>query len=112
MAVHTVNDDIINSAAAQNYFTHADRRVMIGLRATLEMLGLSVPSYAVRKPPGPTPARAVSNAFQADHGKPTAKPVYSDPLGERRMGAAVAKGLARNAKRQAGSSLFNETFGG
>lgn len=111
MAVRTVNDDIINSAAAQDYFAHADRRVMIGLRATLEMLNLPVPPYAIRKPPGPTPARAVANSFQADHGKP-ATAVHSDPLGERRLSAAVNKAMAKSAKPKASASLFDDTFNG
>ena len=68
MATFNVTDDVLNSEAAHGYFTRADRRVMIGLRATLEMLGLPVPIYAVRRVPGPSPARAVVAAYNADHG--------------------------------------------
>ena len=67
MASHTVTDDVLHSASAETYFTHADRRVMIGLRATLELLGLPTPEYARRRKPGPAPARAVTAAFQADN---------------------------------------------
>lgn len=112
MAVHSVNDDIITCAAAQEYFTHADRRVMIGLRAALEMLRIPLPEYAARKPPGPAPSRCVAAAFHADTGtRPATKPAYSDPLGQRRLSAAVAKGRARIAKRKA-AGLFHDTFTG
>lgn len=69
MAVFTVSDDIINSMQAQDYLTRADRRVLIGVRATLEMLGIPVPEFAKRKPPGRPPARAVAAAFSADNPK-------------------------------------------
>lgn len=103
---------MINCASAQIYFAQADRRVLIGLRATLELLGIPVPEYAVRKPAGRPPARAVAAAFNADHPTPwKPKPAWSDPLGERRMSAAITKGLAKAAKRKAGG-LFDETFNG
>ena len=66
MASHTVTDDLINSERAAAYFQRADRRVMIGFRATLEMLGLPVPDYANRRKPGRTPAKDVAAAFAAD----------------------------------------------
>jgi hypothetical protein len=100
MAVHTVNDDIINSASAQEYFSRADRRVLIGLRAVLEMLSIPVPNYANRKPPGRPPSRAVADAFNADHGRQPSRPaVHSEPLGQRRLAAAVAKAQTRQAAR-------------
>jgi hypothetical protein len=70
MAVYTVTDDMLCSEQAATYFQRADRRVMIGLRASLEILGIPVPDYAKRKPPGVAPSRAVESAYQADHGKP------------------------------------------
>ncbi len=110
MATYTVNDDIVASAAARDYFIHADRRVMIGLRAALEMLRIPLPEYATRKPPGPAPSRAVAAAYQADQGARAApKHVGSDPLGEHRLSAAVAKGKAKLARR---SDLFTQTFPG
>jgi hypothetical protein len=97
MAVFTVSDDIINSKQAAEYFTTADRRVMIGVRATLEMLAIPVPEYAKRKPPGPTPARAVATAFAADYGELRPTPVHSDPLSDHRLKAAIAKARQRAA---------------
>lgn len=70
MATFTVTDDIINSYQAERYFMRADRRVMIGLRAALEMLGVPVPDYALRRKPGQTPAKVVLAAFRADHPEP------------------------------------------
>ena len=111
MADFTVNDDIINSPTAKEYFGRADKRVMIGLRAALEMLSIPVPTYAVRKPPGRPPSRAVVDAFHADNPHaPRPKPVHADPLGERRLSAAVAKAKATQAKRRAANSLFDDTF--
>lgn len=70
MAVLTINDAVITSAAAEAYFDRADSRVRVGFRAALEILGVPVPEYAKRKPPGRPPARAVAAAYEADHGKP------------------------------------------
>lgn len=66
MATHTVRDDVIHSEHAAAYFQRADRRVTIGLRATLEMLGLPVPDYAIRRKPGRTPAKDVAASYAAD----------------------------------------------
>jgi hypothetical protein len=117
MAVHTVSDEIINSPAAKDYFSSADKRIMIGLRAALEMLSIPVPQYAVRRPPGRPPSRAVASAYRADHpetqhsvaGVSTA----NDPLGDRRLSAAVTKAKARIARqRDATGSLYDDTFNG
>lgn len=70
MAVLTINDAVITSAAAEAYFDRADSRVRVGFRAALEILGVPVPEYAKRKPPGRPPAKAVAAAYEADHGKP------------------------------------------
>lgn len=67
MATTLVTTDIIESQQAQDYFNKADRRVMIGLRATLEMLNIPIPSYAHRGYSGPTPAKATLAAFNADN---------------------------------------------
>ena len=112
MAVHTVNDDIINSPAAKEYYSRADSRVLIGVRATLEMLGIPTPEYAKRKPPDRPPAKAVNAAYRANNpGEPTAKPVHADPLGPHRIAAAVAKAQAKITDR-ATRSLYDTTFNG
>ena len=95
MAALTINDAIITSPAAEAYFDRADSRVRVGFRAALEMLGVPVPEYAKRKPPGRPPARAVAAAYEADHGK---TPNYA--LAARKPNAspqAVAKAKARSA---------------
>lgn len=69
MATYTVTDDLIRSPSAEDYFCNADRRVVIGLRATLEMLGIPVPDYATRKPPGRHPAKHIMAAYDGDHPK-------------------------------------------
>jgi hypothetical protein len=66
MGLHTIRDDVLFSDHAAAYFARADRRVTIGLRAALEMLGLPVPDYAIRRKPGRTPAKDVASAFAAD----------------------------------------------
>ena len=110
MAVHTVSDDIINSPAAKQYFSRADNRVLIGVRAALEMLGIPIPEYAVRKPPGRPPSRAIHDAYRADHpGEPARKPIHTDPLGPHRIAAAVAKANARDAQRLGAKAAQGET---
>lgn len=115
MADLTVNDDILNSQHAKDYYARADRRIMVGLRVALEMLGIPVPEYARRKPVGRPPSKALAYAFHADQGnrgtsRPVPVPVAHDPLGEHRLGAAIAKAHARVAKRKA--DLFTDTFNG
>jgi hypothetical protein len=67
MATRLIDDAVIHSASAEEYFLRSDRRVMIGLRAVLEMLDLPLPHYAIRRPPGPTPGKSVALAYNADH---------------------------------------------
>ncbi len=85
MNTHTVSTLIINSRHAQDYFTNGDRRIMIGLRAALEMLALPVPDYARRKMPGQSPAKAAFAAFSADNPTPR-----STVLAERKPNAVRA----------------------
>ncbi len=103
MANHTVNDDVINSDVAEAYFSRADPRITAGLRVALEMLGIPVPLYAVRRKPGRTPAGDVLKAFTADNPQPRPmvlaprKPNYVPPISLSPEGS--------------GLGLFNETFG-
>jgi hypothetical protein len=112
MATFSVTDELINSPQAEAYFTRADRRVMIGLRATLELLRLPVPAYAERRIPGPTPAKAVTAAFAADNPRPR-----STALPARRPNASqdvVAQAKADRAQRLGTSpgNLFDQIFSG
>jgi hypothetical protein len=68
---HTINTDVLHSPQAAKYFTGADRRIMSGLRATLEMLQLPLPAYALRAPTGPNAAKTARAAYDADHVSPT-----------------------------------------
>jgi hypothetical protein len=72
MATYTVTDDILLSAQAEDYFRRADRRVMIGLRAALEIFGIPLPEYAKRTPPGRKAGKAVLAAYHAERGRPRA----------------------------------------
>lgn len=99
MALHTVSDDVITSAQAAEYFQRADRRVMIGLRAALELLGLPLPDYAKRKPAGPRSqsAKGVAARYAADHGQPIPhQSSHVDALSDHRLSAAVAKALRKH----------------
>ena len=63
-----VDTSVLNTDYAEAYFTErADRRIMIGLRATLEMLGIPLPEWAERKPTGRKPGRAIMAAYRADN---------------------------------------------
>lgn len=63
-----VDTSVLSTEYAETYFTErADRRIMIGLRATLEMLGIPLPDWAERKPTGRKPGRAIAAAFRSDH---------------------------------------------
>lgn len=94
MATHTINDAVLHSPEAEAYFTRADSRVLIGLRAALELLGLPSPMYALRRKPGPTPAKAVTAAYQA--GSPA---FLSTSLRSRKPNASPATVAAARQRR-------------
>lgn len=107
MATFTVTDDIINSEQAEAYFIRADRRVMIGLRAALELLGLPTPEYARRRKTGPTPAKAAMAAYHADN--PQRRPMV---LAARRPNApADLVASSRAARSERLGSLPDNLFG-
>jgi hypothetical protein len=63
-----VDTSVLSTDYAESYFTErADRRIMIGLRATLEMLGIPLPDWAERKPTGRKPGQTIAAAHRADH---------------------------------------------
>lgn len=70
MATYTVTDDALVSPEAEAYFQRCDKRVLIGLRAALELLNIPVPEYGWRKPPGRKPSEKIMAAYHADNGKP------------------------------------------
>jgi hypothetical protein len=116
MATYTVTDDVLNSEQAEGYFMRADHRAMMGLRAALEILGIPVPAYAIRRKPGRTPAKDVMDAFKSD-----TPSVPSTALTPRKPDATpqrVAEAQAENATRiarltaSAAPSLFDQTFKG
>lgn len=66
--MHNLADlSVIYSPAAEAYFTSADRRILSGLRATLDMIGAPYPEYARRQPRHPLPGKTVIAAFHADN---------------------------------------------
>ena len=102
----TVNDGILNSPEAEAYFQRADRRVMIGLRATCEILGVPTPIYAERGKPGVTPAKMVTQAYQADN--PAPRPLV---LPDRKTNATPERMKAAKATNQRRlSGLYDQTF--
>ncbi|MBA3678493.1 MAG: hypothetical protein H0W74_14015 [Sphingosinicella sp.] len=111
MATFTVTTELIESPQAEAYFTRADRRVMIGLRATLEMLRLPVPNYAQRRKPGATPAKAALAAYVADN--PTPRRMI---LPERKPNATPERIAAVQAAKAAPAgqtpALYDQVFSG
>jgi len=83
----TINTDVLHSPANLAYLDRCDRRVRDGYRAALEALSIPLPDYAMRKPTGPKPGKAIAAAFAADeaiHGDRT-----FTASGNRRNGAKV-----------------------
>jgi hypothetical protein len=117
MTAYTVTDDVLKTPAAQDYFCRADRRVLIGLRAALELLGIPLPDYAVRKPPGVPPVRAIAAAYDADQGI-TRKPAAPGSWPEHRKAAYVRNAFDKQDRKRAAqglppidrSNLFHDVF--
>jgi hypothetical protein len=97
LATFTITDDVLNSASSAEYFETADRRTLIGLRYTLEILGIPLPQYALRRPPGRTPARDVMRAFATDY--PLLSPTTLAPRKEDATPDRIAAVRAANATR-------------
>ncbi|MBL0114279.1 MAG: hypothetical protein IPP45_01915 [Sphingomonadales bacterium] len=102
MAIYTVTDDVLNSEQAQGYFERAHPRALMGLRATLEILGIPVPTYAIRRKPGRTPAKDVMDAIRADM-----PAQFSTALAPRKPNASPDRVAAATVP-----NLYNETFTG
>jgi hypothetical protein len=114
MATYTVSDDALTSAQAEAYFSRADHRALMGLRATVEILGIPVPDYAVRRKPGRTPAKDVMKAYRADNPAPR-----SHTLAPRKPNADPAQIAARKApvgtnpvSATGVPNLFDQAFAG
>jgi hypothetical protein len=95
VATYTVTDDRLSSEAAAIHFSTADRRVLIGIRAALELLGVPVPQYALRRSSGRPPSRVIAAACDADN--PTYKPLAYQPAPFRKTGAQIV--AERTAQR-------------
>lgn len=67
MPLIAVDPDVLNSPHVRDYLLRQDRRVLTGLRYTIEALGLPMPDYAARRKPGFTPGRAALAAYRADN---------------------------------------------
>jgi hypothetical protein len=67
MTTITIDTRVFDLPEAEAYFSKADHRILCGCRATLEMLGIPLPEWAMRKPTGPKPGKAIMAAFRADN---------------------------------------------
>ena len=113
MATYTVTDDVLNSDACADYFTRSDGRLIVGLRAALEILGIPLPVYAIRRKPGRTPAKDMLDAHAAD--SPTPRPMTLAPVRYARTPADVAMRQIAKAHREgvpAPANLFDQAFPG
>lgn len=63
----TIDTGVFDTPEAEAYFTKADHRILCGCRATLEMLGIPLPEWAMRKPTGPKPGNRIAAAYRADN---------------------------------------------
>ncbi|AYJ87287.1 hypothetical protein D3Y57_16785 [Sphingomonas paeninsulae] len=97
MAIYEIDDEVLNSEAAAGYFERADKRALMGLRATCEILGLPLPDYALRRKPGRTPAGDVMRAYAVDH--PVPRPLTLAPRKEDAIPERIAAVRAANAAR-------------
>ncbi|WP_159043685.1 hypothetical protein [Sphingomonas sp. STIS6.2] len=68
MNIVTVNIDRINNKPVADYLASTDRRVTIGVRFTLEALGIELPDFLCRKPAGRPGRAALMAAVDADTG--------------------------------------------
>lgn len=108
MATYEIDDEILNSDAAAGYFERADKRALMGLRATCEILGLPLPDYALRRKPGRTPAGDVRNAYAVDHPVPrpmTLAPRKEDASPEHRAAVQAANAARLSRPAEIGLSL-------
>ena len=113
MAIYTVDDRILTSDTAANYFNRVDRRVKQGIRATLQMLGLPCPEYAQRQLPGPQPLSDMLKSYAADN--PRARTFELAPRKENALAeriAAIHDARADKLAKAAVPNLFDQTFSG
>ncbi len=112
MTIITVDDAALTSPEAEAYFIKADRRVLIGLRAALEMLGVPLPGYARRQEAGrPSSTKLIARQYAADNPADRARPgnrTSGTGLSAQQRRADGGTGNARAIERQA--SLFRKAF--
>ena len=100
--------DKLHSPEATDYFARADRRVLVGVRFTLELLGIPLPECLDRKPSGRPPvqrifaSKAVLAAYRTDN-PDERRPARYKPLDEetskRRAQAAIDKQKNKDAAK-------------
>ncbi|MFE9084939.1 hypothetical protein ACQKKG_07950 [Brevundimonas sp. NPDC003935] len=115
MTIRTIDDGVLNSPEAEAYFTtKADRRVLIGFRAALEMLAIPLPEYARRKETGrPTTTKLIARQYAEDNPQPRtgdtlSRRSASTGLSAQQRRSQPKTGDAREITRQA--SLFRQAF--
>lgn len=67
MALREIDDSILLSDEAARNIEGRDRRWIAGFRAALELIGMPLPPYALRKQAGRSPLSATLRAFHADN---------------------------------------------
>lgn len=105
MAFYNVDDSILNSEQAAAYFNGADRRIKVGIRAAIEMLGLPCPDYARRATPGRTPAKDVASAYVADN--PPPRSLHLAPRKQNATAERIAEIRAAKAAKFSNAAIPN-----
>ena len=75
--IKSVDTAVLHSPQTAAYLANADRRIVIGFRAALEMLGIALPEAALRRPYGRSGVATIMRAYNADN-----KPRGYDPLND------------------------------
>ena len=68
MTIATIDTSRVDNERVAAYLASTDRRVTIGVRFTLEALGLPLPDFLCRKPAGRPGRAALMAAADADSG--------------------------------------------
>lgn len=108
MTILTIDDAMLYSPQAHDYFTTIDRRYLSGMRSALELLAIPVPPYAVRQPAGPRSMGALGVAARYAADNPAPRPTVLPARKPAAAPAVIAAAKAHTAERL---GLFKDTFG-
>jgi len=82
MSIATIDTGRVDNPRVAAYLASTDRRVSIGVRFTLEALGLPLPDFLIRKPAGRPGRAALMAAADAD-----SRTIYTYHDEQRKIGA-------------------------